>query len=83
MLFLVRLFLLLAGVGFSHGRQIIVAYLAAAIAATFIVATGDANGGPPNFESVPSQWLGATVAACIEWTWLVWRQQRGQTDERA
>jgi hypothetical protein len=66
MFIIVRLFLLLAGVAFTHWRQVLTAYLAAAIAATFIVATGGANGGPPNFTAVPNQWFGALVAAALE-----------------
>lgn len=66
----VRLFLLLAGAGFTRWRQVISAYLAAAIAATFIVATGAADGGPPNFTDVPNQWFGAAIAAACEVVWL-------------
>jgi hypothetical protein len=57
---------LLAGVTFGSWRHVAVAYLVAAISATFIVATGAADGGPPNFADVPLQWIGAIIAATIE-----------------
>lgn len=49
----VRLFMFLAGARFSNVRQIVAAYTAFAIAGAFIAAVGNANGGPPNFSTVP------------------------------
>ena len=76
MLITVRLFLLLAGVRFTHWRQVIAAYLAAAIAATFIVAMGAADGGAPNFDTAPNQWLGAILAVTLEIILLRGRRAR-------
>jgi hypothetical protein len=78
MLLLVRMFMMLAGVGFTHWRQVLVAYLAAAIAGTFIYATGAADGGPPNFDLVPNQWFGAFVAAALEIASLYRRRRVAQ-----
>jgi len=66
MLVIVRIFLLIAGARFTHWRQMLAAYLAAAIAGTFIAATGAADGGAPNFEPALNQWLGAVIAAAGE-----------------
>jgi len=68
---LVRLFLLIAGVSFSSGRQILAAYLACASASVFIYAAGLSDGGPPNYAGAPLQVFGATVAAVIDYALLL------------
>jgi len=73
---IVRLFLLIAGVSFSSGRQILSAYLACAFAAVFAYAAGAADGGPPNYAGAPLQVLGVTVAAGIDYALLLMRQRK-------
>jgi hypothetical protein len=62
----VQLFKFIAGANFMTWRQAFAAYLAFAIAAIFIIAVGDANGGPPNFSSAPIRAVGTVVAFLIE-----------------
>ena len=62
----VRLFLGLAGVSFSTRRQIVVAYIVLAIAAVFISAAGDADGGAPNYKMAQIHVIGASIACAIE-----------------
>jgi len=75
---IVHLFMLLAGVGFTHWRQVLAAYLAAAIASPFIVATGAGDGGSPHFDQVLNQWFGALVAGAIEIASLSRRRRVGE-----
>jgi len=66
MMLVVGVFRWIAGASFTHWRHVLAAYLAVAIAATFISAVGEANGGAPDFQMAPIQWIGACLASVIE-----------------
>ena len=76
MMVFVRVFLILGGVWFTTARQIVAAYVAAAIASIFVHAAGAANGGPPDFSGATLQIVGSIMGGGIDLA-LLWFKRQG------